>query len=456
MSELFCRDRDSVYICLNAICNLKCSYCFINKNEKLKKIDKIIENSSKTNYYIETIKKIYTDRNILRSIDIWGGEPFLSLERIYYTYKELLKIYPSLNRMSFSTNLTVDNFIEKLNGLFEIQKEYPDRKFVISLQISIDGPKYITDKYRGAGTTNKIINNFNRIISEVPDIIPKNVSLEMHLKQTLTSEEFIDMSNYEYMLDYFKFFENNFYEKVYKLNHSNISIVPTIYNLATPSHHTKEDGVLFANVCKTAQKINENIKRYKVLKYYKNTIPFRRSNFDNLNRSVNNGGLSLCGGTCGLGRNVIGILPNNMVTACHRSFTSCIDDYYNSIIIQDNLKISEKPFRLKESQTVFDIEYLPIFTDKINSYYEQKSKHTISSLVILIQMLALSDQIEEKYKSPKEAIRGARFIAVYNSLCLHDNEAETGTFSLVHTGLIKLFLNGAMEYIMGEGNFDGL
>lgn len=451
-NSLFDKHRTQVYICINAICNLKCSYCFINKNEKLKKIDDMIKETAKTDYYVNIIKEIFTDHNLLTSLDMWGGEPLLSLERVYDTYYELLKIYPNLNEFSFSTNLTVDNFLDKLQGLFEIQNKFKDRNFVVDMQISVDGPEYITDKYRGKGTTKKIIQNFDLLLNNIKNILPDNVTLSMHTKPTLTNEDFVNMQDYDFMLEYFKFFEREFYEKVDSLNISNVQMYPTVYNMATPIHNTQEDGIRFAKVCKTAVQMNKDIVENNVLKYFSNVVPFRKYHPNELNASVEKETFSMSGGVCGLGRNVIGILPNNMLTMCHRSFTSCIDDYYDAIVLPEDLKISSKSFSLKKSQTVFDKSFLPEFTNKINCYYNKSSKHALSGLAILIQMLAISGQIDKKFTDFKEALIGARFITLYHSLCLYDNETETGTFTLPHTGLIKLLLNGAMEYIMDKGD----
>ena len=65
----------------------------------------------------------------------------------------------------------------------------------------------------------------------------------------------------------------------------------------------------------------------------------------------------------------------------------------------------------------------------------------------LIQLYARAGQIEEKYLDYEEAKRGAHFIFQSTSSCIRDNLGVTGSRYLTQVGFIKLFLNGAKEWI---------
>ena len=75
----------------NATCNLKCKYCNIDKNEALAKIDKILEESfSDENYYINQIRKYFPSKDSLKTIETWGGEPFLGMRRIHNLLNKII------------------------------------------------------------------------------------------------------------------------------------------------------------------------------------------------------------------------------------------------------------------------------------------------------------------------------------------------------------------------------
>ena len=63
----------------------------------------------------------------------------------------------------------------------------------------------------------------------------------------------------------------------------------------------------------------------------------------------------------------------------------------------------------------------------------------------------MAGQIEEKYKTEEGALKAAIFIQSHTSFCIKDNINKTGTLSLVPIGLLKLLLNGAMDYIQNDG-----
>ena len=63
-------------------CNLKCTYCGIDKNPILAKIDKALEESFKGDYYFNQVQKYFPYPDQLKRIETWGGEPFLGMDRI--------------------------------------------------------------------------------------------------------------------------------------------------------------------------------------------------------------------------------------------------------------------------------------------------------------------------------------------------------------------------------------
>ena len=68
-----------------------------------------------------------------------------------------------------------------------VLKKHPDRKFRFLLQLSIDGPEYITDNGRGKGVTKSFIKHFNQLIEDAQnkDLLPDNVTFSLFMIPTL-------------------------------------------------------------------------------------------------------------------------------------------------------------------------------------------------------------------------------------------------------------------------------
>ena len=88
-----------------SICNLNCVYCNIDKNPALKELDDILEDSFKRDYYFNRIKK-YFNKDGLRTLETWGGEPLLKIERIFPLIDSLVKYYPNFQTFFSSTNFS--------------------------------------------------------------------------------------------------------------------------------------------------------------------------------------------------------------------------------------------------------------------------------------------------------------------------------------------------------------
>lgn len=91
--------RTTAILYSTATCNLNCTYCYINKNKGLSSIDKILaESFADPNYYIDFIKKYFPNRNDLQSLEVWGGETFIHMERVHHILHQLIDQYPFFRR----------------------------------------------------------------------------------------------------------------------------------------------------------------------------------------------------------------------------------------------------------------------------------------------------------------------------------------------------------------------
>lgn len=445
---LFNRNTAIFYTC--GTCNLRCHYCGIDKNPVLGEIDKALGESFKGDYYINQVKKYFPNRAQLRCIETWGGEPFWHMERLYPLVCQLADYYPYFDTFFSSTNFSYPAWLDKVTGLFEQFAKYPHRRFNVQIQLSVDGPEYINDASRGIGTTQKCLNNLHKILEWIPDNLPANIDLCMFTKGTLDNNSIRMLNDKEKIIEYYQFFENNFVDPIRALNMPNVTTTTAIPNTAVPSPVTKEDGQIFANVCKLCREIERENRTMHYFKHYEIITPYDMSFYGDdpnavmLTYAHNNH-------TCGTCVHSIGFLPDNMISTCHEGFTQFAEKYQEYAAKSDRDEYSAITFdkfgadqNLKLCTTE---ENFPRIAKVMLNYYEPGTTARLGNFTVLIMALAEAGLIEDKYRDEQEALSGAIFVQNHTSYCVKDNYNQTGTFSMVPDGLLKLLLNGAREHI---------
>ena len=435
-------DRDTLILYSAATCNLKCVYCAIDKNPALQAIDKLLEESFKGDYYINFAKEIFPNPNQLRRLEIWGGETFLGMERIIPVLKQLIEAYPSFSEFFVSSNMTIPDWIDKFALLINTFNEYPERQFTFTLQMSLDGTQEITDHNRGKNVTERLTTNFNKMIDYcfVNDL--KNVKINAIFKPTLTIDDIIKYLNTkEKIIEYYKFFET--YLDIYQAKKSDhLYIAPSIPNTAAPAQHTQEEGFIFRDFAKMCYEITQENKRSRIFKYYRDIRPFHTLACNSCTNCA------IRGGMCGSGHNVIGLLPNNMISACHSGFTDFLADYKKQAKGNTDGILDQNIFQTTNaSRLIFPKEKLGQYEQQISKFYHNDTTALINNLAVQIIMLALSKQIDHKYLKEDEAIRAANYLIDFTANCIRDNLAITGSITLLPLGLLKLLLNGARDYL---------
>lgn len=443
------KNRNTAIFYTCGTCNLSCRYCNIHKGPILKEIDNVLAQSFDGDYYFNKVKKYFPRKDMLTSFETWGGEPFIHMERIHPLLHQLIDYYPYFQYGFSSTNFSYLNWTDKFFDLMDVFGEYPYRDFHYTLQLSVDGPPEMNDLGRGQGTTERCLNNYKKLIELLKqDRLPNNIYLHIHIKGTLDNDTMKMLDTIQKIIDYYKFFEDNFIEPIYELNNEHITIGNDIPNTAVPAPVTVEDGRFFAKLVKNCRIIEKRNTEEKIFKYYQVITPFDNNiTQDILAYNYN------CH-TCGTGDSNIGFLPNNMLSTCHEGFTQIVEEYQKiaSKDTHENATITFDKFVDQQAVNLcVNEEQYETHIYKMSLYNTKGMTARLSTNTAMIIALALAGQIEQQFVDETNALKAAIFIQGHTSYCIKDNYHKTGSYTLVPVGIYKLLLNGAMKYIQHEG-----
>lgn len=433
----------SLTLYTTALCNLNCSYCYICKDNQnsLKKIDNDIKEDWENKNYLKRIQDQLSqqDRNSIQHISLWGGETLIGLPRFTPQFKEFLYYLPRFSSVDFSTNLTLTNSIKLIEDLIdEINNNYNgEKKFRLTIQISVDGPEELNDFNRGKGTTKKILENFNKLLK-----IKKRekVFLEVTTKPTLSTDSFDLFQTEEDVYNYYNFFEQNFYNAYLKNNVGIDSFFLGVPNYAEPFDYSKEDGIRFAKICE----LFESVSKQNSFKGFSNRslLPYVSRypiSLNNLNREYTYS----CGGGCGKIIYDCCMIPKNKFSVCHRSLFDSYVEYHNSATGD---KIPENEFY---DNCTFDLVQFIKLRNAINTIYSSPSKMIPIDTDQMIKLYALAGQIDKKYIYRENRIPVINFMAQVG-MCLDANMKLNGSLFTQGFWWIKLFLNGAFDIFIRE------
>lgn len=440
---MYNQDHNSLSLFPSATCNLKCKYCNIEKNEHLKKIDQLLEESFlDPEYYFQQIKKYFPYAYQLKSIDTWGGEPFLHIERIYPLLKKVIPEYPYFTNFFSSTNFSLSDWPEKVIKLLQFFAQFDTREFVVELQLSMDGPEYINDENRGIGTTQKCLKNYQKLINKLSQNIPSNVYLLLHPKPTLDLKNIKELNSSEKIYQYYLFFEKNMFNPLYEnkdINHKQIRVVPVVPNMAAPMPATKIDGEIFAQFLRNSLEVEKQQR----LKYYTNLLLFMPFSDDwktpTCHRPLN-------GCQDGVGR--IGLLPNNLITTCNEGFLYIADNYLQQE--KEKTDVIIKSANQGLSKMCLTASEYKDYQQMRRYYLSNNTTSASANTASYITLLAMCGQVDKKYLIQKNATQAANYILTQVSFCWKDNVGVCGSRTLVPDGHLKLLLNGALDIILGE------
>lgn len=444
---------DTILVYPSAMCNLKCSYCYVTKTDKLKEIDDVLAKSFEGDYYINFIREVLTDVNMgnIKTLELWGAEPTLHLDRTFNLIESLIKASKHFYQIRFSTNLTTDCFEDQISRLIALLSKYKTRDFVISMQVSIDGPAHITDNTRGEGVTQRILDNWERYYTNKYFLgNSTNVQFYLTTKSTFSTVDKASkvFLNYKNTLDYYKFFEDMHDSVINKSGVDlRIRVDPfTVPNFAEPYSFTRQEGVLLSDICASINSYKKPI--LEKLRHYNEIMLFKRPLPPTANAEIDNV-YSTPSRLCGSIIYKLGFLPDKKFSGCVRIFSDFIEisEYANTDLL--NFKKSEKNAIMVDSKSDCDklSEAIHLLT---NTYRCNRYCNPIAvNCANMVRYLSKIGQLPKKYLNSEYEVKKATYLLLnmVSPMCIANNMSITGSMLGTYAGEAKLFLNGAVDEI---------
>lgn len=446
-----------------ALCNLNCAYCYIckDKNGGLQQIDNDLAKDFQENKYIKQLLD-YDENlaNTLQQITLWGGEPFLHMERFIEQIDNWFKTFPNLCKIDSSTNFTIKNqskIIELL--LHKIAENYiikDGKKFLFQLQLSIDGYYEMNEVSRGKGVTNLFLQNWKELLDIVYDY--NKIDFQLHIKPTLAKSCFHFLDTEEKCYNWFQYLNDELYVP-YLNSSAKFQFFLAPFNCACPTEWTKEDGIQFAKIVQNIMNISSQIKETLVGWANDNDYFFVSSHICRMVEEMHINSLeeltnilkAPCGpGHCGVFTGCIVPIPHDTFTMCHRGLFDNYVDYCNNLNLRDELNgLSTKYFKHHNVKDwLYTKEELHKMQDIMNQLF---CPNTIAytDFITIIREYAIAGLIDEKYKNPLN-IEPTLGYFLHNSYCVQDAYIMNGSWVTRSFLEVPLFYNGVMDLVMQQ------
>jgi len=427
-------------------CNLSCKYCYIPKTDFLKEVHRGIIQSIEDGTFINDIKELYGSD--LESISHWGTEPTLTIRKFKKFYEEIAKAFPKFKECKVSSN-----FMTNPNNLVEWVTEIlpKDRSLQIDIQVSLDGPPFITDKNRVGGSTDQIVKNCLKVTSEI-NRIGTNHKVSMHLKPTICVDDIYELAKFDRCLEYYEFFDD-FMTKWIESNNNDVvnlskACDPT---LVFPGTYTSEDGKMFYKLLQNQLELKK--RKWKVVSPESNYYWRFRQKFNYYRELYIKPRMFVCsaGDSCfALGD------KEGFSHICHQSFYLDHEGYFDEAKKYGKLDEQTVEGMEKGRINIIKDNYIKHKDDVIGlikmTYntraYNDFMTHKASTIIALILEEAECGHIDPCFKDLEVARIFAYFMQVAE--CPMHNLAITGSKLVGISSLIKLFGNGVFQNIFRQ------
>ena len=427
-------------------CNLECKYCYIPKTDFLKKVHRQIIARIKDGSLADDIIDIYGDT--LESIAHWGTEPTLTVGLFKPFYEKIEKACPKLKDIKISSNFMTPptNLVKWITEIIPQNKQLE-----VSIQVSLDGPPFITDKNRIGGSTGKIVENVLKFTKMLNDVGTMH-KVSAHLKPTNGAEDILALSDMKRATEYYEFFEQ-FMTDWAEANHNKLIDISAACDptLVLPGAYTTEDGKAFHQFVLNQVKLQE--RDWKMISRPESNYFWRFRNKKFVYKELFSKQRMF---TCSAGDSCYASGDKPGVSYfCHQAFYMNYPEYYDEVqkygldeqtmeaIDMGRSDIVKDYFIIQKENQLNTIKSMYL-SRAYNDFLEGKMSHTIG------QILAMADcgQINPVYKDIKLAEQFAYFSQVID--CPINNIMITSSSMVGSSSLLRVFGNGAFENIFGR------
>ncbi len=431
-----------------AVCNLNCTYCYIPKKDpRLSKYHKNIIEKITSDKFIEQLGETYGEG--LTSISHWGTEPTLTLH--HYTennfYEKLQKVCPNVTSIMMSSN-----FMHNPSTIIDLIKSLPkyEKTVKLNIQMSLDGPDYITDKNRGKGATKKILENvftFFKNLKEIEGMLrEKNIIFSFHVKPTHYIDDIILLMDMKYVLEYCDVFEN-LMKEILPYRSEGIQILPICdATLVYPGRYTKQDGL---NYTKYVENFF-NLKNEKEYKYATFNAPYV-GYFEELLKFLDHA--FTCHGqtSCSAGRSQLALTDKNDLIFCHRMFYMNEPEVYEDIFepfFDGNVCYSGSEFgRHQLLQRFVANDPLKLASAlTVSRGFNDYQGHKMNCAYALIKEMAKCGQIDKIFLENEKYCTLFTMFLLKRS-CPVESIVTTGSIHTSSTSFYRIFGNGVFQLI---------
>lgn len=437
------KNHVAIDIFFSSICNMNCKYCYIHKSETLHNINKKIREKIADKHFVEEKLNKLIDSEFIEQIALWGAEPTLNFDIAADVFEAWFSIFKNCKRIMLSTNMAtpINNLIEILtaaNNMAPLLKnKYIEQFFV---QISIDGPAWITDENRMPGATTQIVQNyecFMKFLNKNKDRFPNIKEVDISFKPTISTKNMLLMNENDELMNDFFFFGESLFDK-YELNYKNNGFftvsgvpAPTVINVG---NNTVSDGIIFFEWLKKLYSLDTA-----KFKYYRQPLFFQFFNtFDTifLQNPIYKP-LAFRELTCGGGDASIAMNYNGDVYACHRAlqFNNPEDTTRSRELLDNSLSANSKTEFAR-------FEYL------LRAYHDFNT-FKMNAVRSIMERAALYGQADKGYLTNDKLIE-LTSLFLSSVACYNDSAARTGSINLSTLSFVRFFCNGAFQILFSK------
>ena len=440
-------------ICLLASsqCNLKCKFCFLHKDKVLNTYNQQIIQAWSNKTYIKNVeaslKKLGESAKNIFEIEFWGGETLLNISIITENVPLIIKTFPNLSKIMFSTNWTVNvenyfNFLKELNT-------YTNHPIEVITQLSIDGPpgKISAEGHDGWDYYRENLKKFTNLVNNTK---LKNIKVKFLINSTVDKEMYLkEFSTYDGIKNFMKYM-SNFVAELEELCISESLSTEYIGTMVFPGYSlpassTVEDGLELAKIIRLWEYVRANeFPEFEKSFSYHLDFPFGIAHFYIINRYTD------ANLECNEQNISMTFLPDGTQVECSSSYIEgnkeyqqeCLDmgdkkRYYSSIIHGSH---SINP--LSASQ-----EEIYTYNWAVRTGIRNTQSTYLHFAVETCKELALAGQIPKKYYYDTDLLIKHLKVIMGANNCTRENVNITLNPFLTNISTYREYLNGVAEYI---------